>query len=225
MDICQKNNMKKVFILILMMVFANQLTGFAQSKPSGLLQFGFKLGLNGSNTSTGYGSGSNFKDPGMKLGALMSAFVQIPLENKLSLQPEIGYSSEGSLQEGKIGSTGNFVTVFTNKLGYLNIPVMLQYNATNKGLYAEAGPQLGVLLSAKVKNAFPGTGSASETDTKEFMKSTNFSLGFGVGYNFNNAFGIGARYMFGLSEVNEAIADMKVNTLSLSLNYSFAAGK
>ncbi len=217
--------MKKAFVITFILVFVSQLVGYAQTKPMPSLQIGLKLGLNASNTSTGYGSGATFKDPGMKLGAAIGAFVQIPLENKLSLQPELLYSSEGSLQEGKIGSTGNYVTIFTNKLGYLNLPVMIQFNATGKGLFAEAGPQLGFLLSAKVKNAFPASGVAAETDTKEFMKSTNFGLGFGIGYNFNEAFGMGARYVFGLSEVNEAIADMKVNTLSLGLHYKFSTGK
>ena len=217
--------MRKSVLATVIAIFVFVGMGFSQTHPKAPLQIGFKLGLNGSNTSTGYGSGSNFKDPGMKLGATVGAFVQIPLENKLSIQPELAYSSEGSLQEGKIGSNSNFVTVFTNKLGYLNLPVMVQYNATGKGLYGEAGPQIGFLLSAKVKNAFPASGSASEIDTKEFMKSTNFGLAFGLGYNFNEAFGVGARYVFGLSEVNDAIADMKVSTLSLAVHYKFAAGK
>ena len=217
--------MKKSIIITLTLLIAFGLAGHAQSKSAASLQIGVTLGLNASNTSTGYGSGSNFKDPGMKLGGVIGAFVQIPLENKLSLQPELLYSSEGSLQEGKIGSTGNYVTIFTNKLGYLNIPVMLQYNATGKGFFAEAGPQLGLLLSAKLKNAFPGSGAATETDTKDYMKSTNFGLGFGIGYNFNQAFGIGTRYIFGLSEVHDAIADMKVNTLRVGLHYKFSTGK
>lgn len=217
--------MKKSALATVVAIFLFLGLSVAQTKPMGSPKYGVKLGLNGSSTSSGYGSGANFKDPAMKLGAVIGGFVQIPLENKLSIQPELAYSSEGSLQEGKIGSTGNYVTIFTNKLGYLNLPVMLQYNATGKGLYAEAGPQIGFLLSAKVKNAFPASGAPAEVDTKEFMKSTNFGIGFGAGYNFNEAFGVGVRYVLGLSEVNEAIADMKVSTLSLSVHYKFSAGK
>jgi hypothetical protein len=69
---------------------------------------------------------------------------------------------------------------------------MVQYRLVPE-FYLEAGPQFGFLTSAKLK-----TGNL-ELDVKDQYKSVDFGLGFGLGYQFPIGVGIGARYMFGLS--------------------------
>ena len=104
------------------------------------------------------------------------ALVNIPVSSQFSVQPEVVYSSEGAK------ATGGKIS-----LNYVNIPVLFQYN--NSGFYGELGPQLGILTSAKAK---PDDGD--DTDIKDVLKSTNFSLAIGAGYKLTNRLGFGARY-------------------------------
>jgi opacity protein-like surface antigen len=215
--------MKKNAIIasVLMLVFSNSVLA-QDAKPSML--FGIKLGLNGATTSKGFGSGSNFKDPGMKLGLAGGIFVHFPLGENWGMQPELLYSSEGSLQEGKIGSvTGNnFVTVFTTKLNYLNIPFMFQYRGNKKGFYGEAGPQLGFQLSAKLDNKFPPTGVNGTTNVQTYFRGAAWSFGFGTGYNFSSGLGIGLRYNLGLTNIDDIPGqDWKSNVLHVGVHYRF----
>jgi hypothetical protein len=61
-----------------------------------------------------------------------------------------------------------------------------------KGLSLEAGPQIGFLLSAKNDN----------TDVKNSFKTFDFGVNFGLGYKLENGLNFGARYNFGLSNIN-----------------------
>lgn len=121
-----------------------------------------------------------------RTSAFIGLFTNIAFDKKLSIQPELAYSGQGTKYE-------DFFNIkSTTKLGYINIPVMVQYRLVPE-FYLEAGPQFGFLTSAKLK-----TGNL-ELDVKDQHKSVDFGLGFGLGYQFPIGVGIGARYMFGLS--------------------------
>jgi len=75
------------------------------------------------------------------------------------------------------------------------VPVLLQYMFEN-GFRVEGGPQMGFLISARTKV------SNTSTDNKGF-KSTAFSIPIGVGYLTTSGVGFDARYVFGLSNIND----------------------
>jgi hypothetical protein len=194
--------------------------------------WGVKLGANLSNTSSGYGVNTPanpdvFKDPSVKLGPAAGVFARFHMSNTLRLQPELMYSSEGSLQEGRFGADNKHVLVFRNKLHAINLPVMLQYGFS-KGLYLEAGPQIGYLISSKLVNEKPIVGDPVSFDM-ETNKTFNFSAGAGLGYEFSNGFGLNARYMWGLTEnifsykSNGLVGapSMRTNTIHLGAFYRF----
>lgn len=185
-------------------------------------RFGIKLGANSATTNDGFGSGNLFKDPNYKAGITAGAFANIKLDRHFSLQPELLISSEGSLQDGVIGSGNNFVNVFKTSLLYLQVPVMLQYN-TGGGFYLEAGPQVGFLLNSELENKFPGTGSPATIDLNDVTKSMAFGLGAGLGYNFRGGFGFGARYTAGLSNVYDGPAniELKGSNIYIGIHYRF----
>jgi opacity protein-like surface antigen len=70
----------------------------------------------------------------------------------------------------------------------------------------------------------PGA-SPVTNDLKDFTKSTAWALAAGLGYNFRGGFGIGARYVYGLTNVFEATAATDVNlaarNLTLGLHFRF----
>ncbi len=148
-----------------------------------------------------------------KIGLAGGAFVNFSLSETFSVQPELLYSQEGNKQ--KEGSAS-----IDLKLNYINIPVLLQYNAS--GFYGETGPQVGFLTSAKVKSKM---GSDEETtDVKDSFKSINFSWAVGLGYRLSNGLGIGARYNIGISNIvdGEGVS-AKSSGFHIGLSYTFGS--
>ena len=152
--------------------------------------FGVKGGLNLAKLT-------DQDDSKVRPSVYAGGFANIAFNESLSLQPELLYSGQGAKYTEKISNT-DFVT----KLGYINVPVMVQYRIVPEFIL-EAGPQVGFLTGAKVKSG------KVTVDVKDQTKSVDFGLGFGVGYQFPIGLGVGARYMFGLTKVFEGDDDAK----------------
>lgn len=196
--------MKKV--LLVFAIVATAVTAQAQ------VSFGVKAGLNGYNFS---GPDADDADYKTKIGFNVGALVGIPVSDQFSVQPELLFSAEGSkISEGDDRINFN--------LNYLNIPVLLKFNSTS-GFYAEAGPQVGFLMSAKADSKIGGV--SDEEDIKDSFKGTNFSLAIGAGYKLGNGLGIGARYNLGLSSVaDDSDVNVKLGGFQFGLSYTFGGG-
>jgi hypothetical protein len=168
--------MKKVFVLI----FLIGLT----SAVSAQLQFGVKAGYNSTDFSYS-GPGVNTLAPRSDFNAGIFAFV--PVRKHFFLQPELLYSGQG------VGYTGTIPE--TNYNNYLNVPLLIKYQH-NSGLFAESGPQIGFLLSAKSETT---TGSFNSKDN---IEPIDFSWAFGLGYKIPTInLGIDLRYNLGLTKI------------------------
>jgi hypothetical protein len=148
------------------------------------IDFGLRGGLNISTF--------NFSDKSSidsKAGLHLGAFFRIHASPKWALQPEFIYSMEGA-REPLTGSDN--MTVY--RLNYLNVPVMLQ-RIFNNGFRIEGGPQIGFLLNSRIKS---GNGTVNNPG---FIASS-FSIPLGVSYLIPTGIGFDARYVFGLSNIN-----------------------
>ena len=130
----------------------------------------------------------------------------------LALQPELLYSEQGA----KLKSADK-ETDF--KLSYLNIPVMLQWE-TDGGFYLEAGPQGGFKITENVPDSI----------TSDFAKNGDFSIGLGLGFHAKGGFGIGGRYVVGISKIGEFDSeninpDFKNAVIQFSLFYTLFGKK
>jgi hypothetical protein len=191
--------MRKVF-LTLSAVVALVSMSHAQTK------FGLKAGANIAQLKASGGGISFTYDS--KVGLHAGGFATIPVASNISFQPELLYSMEGA----KINDENAKID-----LSYLNVPLMIQYNAS--GLIVETGPQVGLLLSAKAKD------DDESEDIKEELNSTSFSWGFGAGYRLSNGLGIHGRYNLGLSNLakdDSSEGTIKSNVIQIGL--SFALG-
>lgn len=147
------------------------------------VHFGVKGGINVSQLHFNDNSSTDSK-AGLHLGLL----AHIHTSSKTwAIQPELFYSMEGAKSKGNSGITYN--------LNYMNVPVLLQYMFEN-GFRLEGGPQIGFLLNAKTK-------SGDVSVENNGFKSTAFSIPLGVGYLTSSGFGLDARYVFGLSNIND----------------------
>jgi Outer membrane protein beta-barrel domain len=181
--------MKKLIIVSVLM-----LSGFMVKAQ---ISFGVKAGLNLSNFS------GDVPDRKTKTGFHLGGLVHIPLKEAFSLQPEIQYSKEGSTLNTR-----------AYDLGYLNIPVMVKYS-TGKGFYGEAGPQIGLLMTAKYNGS----------DVKDGLNQTCFGVGLGAGYKMGSGFGFGVRYMAGFNNILKGSTVLKPTTISIGAHYLFSYKK
>ncbi len=183
---------------------------FAQSADRP--RFGIKAGGNLSSFTGG--------DSKSKIGYYAGAFVNVPLSEAFSIQPEIVYSQQGAKAKDDYEMATYTIKNMQQTLGYINVPVMLQYNATPE-FYLEAGPEFGLLISAQAKGDI--NGSTYKADNKDSMKSFNFGAGIGLGYKFTPNLGVNARYIAGITKIlKNNFGDSSKNTnFQLGVNYYF----
>lgn len=181
--------MKKVFLFSVL--FALVFTSQAQ------LRFGAKAGINIANL-VGKGVEGYRSKAGMHFGAL----ANLPLTSQLSVQGELLYSAQGARWDDANEKT---------TLNYIQIPLLARYNV-GQGFYAEAGPQVGILLKAEDDD------EGDVWDIKEYLEKTDISLAVGAGYHVNSNIGVYARYNASLTKLYET---EKNSVFQLGVSYTF----
>lgn len=135
-------------------------------------------------------------DPDGKTGYHFGAFAEIGLAG-IAIQPEVLFSTKGA---------DDF------DLTYLEIPVLLKKNFA-KVLNVHLGPQFGILTSAE----------SDDVDVKEFLKGSDLSLALGAGVNLPAGLVGGARYVYGLSDIEDGFGgEIKNRTFQVYVGWKFA---
>ncbi|MDR3711226.1 MAG: porin family protein [Puia sp.] len=172
--------MKKLILICCVLVSARS---FSQGFVQGLMQrihFGLKAGANYSNYTQ-----ENFSSDGL-VGFHAGALLDFQLTKNLFIQEEFLFSSQGAKIKGDLFESQNV------KVNYFTVPFLLKYR-TNPGLYIEAGPQVGMRTSENI----------GSTPIGEFAKKLDLSAVGGLGFQSKSGFGIGVRYVAGLSKVGD----------------------
>ncbi len=172
------------------------------------VHFGVKGGLNVSQLHFQDNSTSDSK-VGVHLGVLAHIHTS---SRQWAIQPELLYSLEGAKNVGS--------ALYTYNLNYLNVPILVQYLFDN-GFRIEGGPQIGFLLGSNKK------GRGVTVQDKGY-KSTAFSIPLGIGYITSSGWGLDARYVFGLSNINSYSRDygtIQSNVFQLGLFYQMSDTK
>lgn len=182
--------MKKI-IFAAAAVFAFGMTNAQETR------FGAKGVLNISNVA-GDVSGNQ-----SKVGFAIGGFAEVKVSDKFAVQPELLYSIQGYKFDG--GSAD---------LNYLNIPVMAKYFVAEK-FSLEAGPQIGILLSATGK-----LGSES-ADIKSLYNTTDFGLNLGAGFDVTEDITLGLRYTLGLSNIGKDSGSSKATNTNIGLSFGY----
>ena len=187
-------------------------------------QFGVKGGMNVSSLS----DDATLSDQESKIGFNAGVFMNAPLAENVSIQPEVLYNDLGSKVTRSTEILGNTYSAdYSRNLGYISVPVMFQYNAT-PGFYLEAGPQFGFLVSAKDKFKNSTNGSTDNATIvaldKDNFNTFDFGIGLGAGYYFTPNLGLTARYTAGLSDImkDNPGDSVKNNVFQVGLAYKFS---
>lgn len=183
-------------------------------------QFGIKAGMNVSSLSTD----SQLSDQGSKIGFNAGLFMNAPLAENFSIQPELLYSQMGDKYDQTIAGT---TYARSRHIDYVTLPVMFQYNAT-PNFYLEAGPEFGLMVNAKNKftNESENNTITESGDYKDRLNNFNFGVGLGAGYYFTPQIGLTARYVAGFTDLynsdsNGSDDSVKNNVFQVGLAYKF----
>ena len=125
-------------------------------------------------------------------GFYIGGLVDFALDEKFHVQPELLYSIEGAKDY---------------KVNYLRIPIMAKYYIA-EGFNLQAGPEL----------AFKAGGDATINDG---IKSMDYGLGFGAGYELTNGLMFDARYNLGLANISNVGGNVKNVSFQIGLGYRF----
>jgi len=117
-------------------------------------------------------------------------FLHHTINKNWCFQPELLYSGEG--QRYMSGGVER-----TLALGYLQLPLMIQYYPAPQ-VYLEAGPQFGLLLSAQDKV----DDESGEINAKDDFTTGQVAIGLGIGYKASEKLILYGRYNFGLTDVS-----------------------
>jgi len=149
------------------------------------VNFGLKGGLNMANIKGTSAQEVYENRTGFHVGLFAGAKFQ-----RIGIQPEMILSSQGT----QFDLAGESVV---EKFTYFNIPVMLKFYPV-KMLNIQAGPQFGFLMGAKEI-------TQTETiDVKASYKSSDVSLGLGLGLELPFGINLEGRYNLGLSDINDS---------------------
>lgn len=188
---------KKVLTMIVVL-------GIIMTTTAQEVKFGIKGGLNLASIN-----GDVADDLKSRSSFHFGIVTEVPISEEFSIQPELLISGQGARDEYE-GVNEDL------KLNYLATPIQGKYYVS-KGLSVEAGPQLGVLLSAK--SEFDG----KDVDIKDSVKNIDFGFNLGIGYKLDNGIAVGTRYNFGLSDINDedGLDSVKNGVFQISVGYFF----
>jgi hypothetical protein len=123
-----------------------------------------------------------------RVGLHAGIFIQIPVSEMLSFQPEFYYSQEG----GQVKVNG--ITA-KDLLDFVNLPLLLKITPTQK-FNIVLGPQFGFLASAQSE-------IDGDKNDIEGVKSVNTSFVFGAGFNIADDIELFGRYQAGITNLND----------------------
>lgn len=132
--------------------------------------------------------------------------IESELSDKFSLTPEVVFSSQGA--KTKNGSQNEL------RLNYINLPIMFRFYPDG-GFYFEAGPQAGILVSARQSS------DSSYDSNISNIKGQDYGFNLGLGFKSEAIIGINARYYFGLRDINDYEFGEKTKNGVFQISLSF----
>lgn len=161
-----------------------------------------------------------------KTGFSIGGYANIPLADKFSFEPGIGYSQKGYIMQGDINiealkflGTNTSAKVETH---YIDVPLVLKAEVA-KGLSIYAGPQFSYLLknNLHVNAGILGVSLLNKKlDITNNFNRIDMGITGGIGYKFDNGLNIKAGYDYGLSKLDKN-ENLKAYNRAIKLTVGF----
>jgi hypothetical protein len=179
---------------------------------------GFKGGVNFTNLYV-----EDVDDENMKVGFNVGLYHRVDVSDNFAIQPEFLFSQKGSdiQYNGFLGGSGRY----RFNLNYIEVPVLAVGKIGNFNIHA--GPYLGFLLSAKVKDV-DDNGTVQDVESLDRDNFNTLDTGIAVGFGFDFPDGMmGVRYNHGFMEIGEdgvagnATKNSKNSALQIYVGFDF----
>lgn len=200
--------MKKLICLVVIAFL-----GFSNSNAQEFIKFGAKGGVNFTNITT-----DGFDDENSRTGFHLGLLVEIPFSDRISIQPEVLYSTQG-VNDASFTESGSLITS-DFELDYIQVPVMAKLYLI-QGLAVEVGPSFNFLVKEEAELTSSAGSLLIDSDIAE---SFEFGGAVGLSYNFRGGFFTSARYTQGFSDIFENANiedDARNNGIQLGIGYMF----
>ncbi|MFT4204578.1 MAG: porin family protein [Chitinophagaceae bacterium] len=137
---------------------------------------------------------------GPRLSWGVGAYLDIPFDEKWGVQLGLNYASLGTKLKKGYYLNQNYTVSQNLKYNYLTIPILARYNIGTSGWSVLAGPQFGVLLSARRQV------SSTNANVKSYLKSSDWAGVAGLEYklpvhSFLHDMRVGASFQYGLTNI------------------------
>lgn len=185
---------KLVLTTVISLVF---ILGLSAQDDKTRPQLGVKGGVNFATVA-----GDDIDERDARTSFNVGLLAEIPLTNRLSLQPEVLYSGQGfdirEIDQDNVFDTNDNVEY---QLDYLQFPVLAKFYII-KGFYVEGGPQLGVKINEEIDtNPNNNDGDIPINADDSYIRDFDASAVIGTGYKFDNGFFVSGRFTHGLTDM------------------------
>ncbi|WP_367182742.1 porin family protein [uncultured Christiangramia sp.] len=201
--------MKKTVLLVTVALMGFVSNSFAQESWS----FGVKGGVNFSTVTGDY-----FKDPSHRTAFNVGVLAEIPVANRLSIQPEVLYSAQGydfaSIDEDNIFDIDDNIEY---QLDYIQVPVLAKVYVTD-GLSVQAGPSFNFNVNEEID--YSPTENGGDIELEDQVKDFEIGGAAGLEYKLNSGFFIQGRYTYGFTEVFDG-SDAHNSVWQAGIGYQF----
>ena len=139
-------------------------------------------------------------------GYHLGGFAEIKLNKSFGIQPELYYSSTSMKTATTLDPIYTNVDLKSIKLGYINIPVLLNIKPSKK-FVLQVGPSYGILSNSNLSIG---------QNAENAFKSGDFALVSGIQLNLSKIRVYG-RYQIGLTDINDATSEEKWKSQTLHI--------
>jgi hypothetical protein len=209
----KKSNNVKLTVFTVLICFGMAFQVDAQTER----RVGVKGGLNVSNLFI-----DNVNDENARIGYHAGLYGQLFSSEAFALQLELLYSTKGSREQYTSGSLNQEIKY---NLSYIDLPVL---GVIKLGRQAEIhlGGYASYLLNANV--SYEGdVANGSDDINKDDLKSYDYGLTGGFGFNFGQSVQVGARYNYGLVKIADSdnarlfLGDAKNSVAQVYIAFNF----
>ena len=161
-------------------------------------------------------------------GFYAGIYATLPIAPGFAIEPGITYAEKGAVLTGTLPFPAldflNAKVTGTARLAYVDVPVLAKVYLT-PGFYLYAGPQASFLVSGKARVDASVLGFSAykqDFDVSSQLRKVDFAAVGGLGYQFDNGFGLSAGYDYGFTSLDSGNRFQAYNRVAkVGLNYSF----
>ena len=227
--------MKKTFLLIVFLLISVSMQSqvliallLGNTLNTGKIEFGLDGGVSYSNLS-GMDSNSYYRKWNLGFFFDIKMKEQWYLNTGVLVKSELGLDNLTESDLDFLGATiYDAKGDYSQSLSYFLVPALARYKFKNN-MYAEIGPQFGLLYKAHIQydSDIDGIEIKAKEENRDMMNRFDMGIAAGAGYRLLKGLGwtVGLRYYYGFLDVYKEKSGTRNNSLFLKVNVPIGASQ